>query len=168
MLFTALHNFFVDFQGHLQWQVHGLVEEVKVFGDGVSAEPVSQVSQLKQAGEDEQHVPDEDVQPAGTQPAPQSIAEVARGQEAKDVEGPKDAASPHVTQEDDAAGQLVGCSLHNLLPGITHRRLEDSLVPREAACTHPSPLPTLPGRPTLRMSCHTQRVLQRSETRAAG
>ncbi|KAL2311285.1 hypothetical protein Nmel_002985, partial [Mimus melanotis] len=93
-------------QGHLQGQVHGLVEEVKLFWDSISAEPVNQVSQLKQAGEDQQHVPDEDIQPTSTQPAPQSIAEVARGQEAKDIEGPKDATSPHVTQEDNAAGQL--------------------------------------------------------------
>lgn len=128
LLLTAANDLLVRLHGHLQGHTQSLVEEIELLREGVLAQAVDQVCQLEQAGHCQQEVPDDNVQAAGIEPAPQHAAHVASAQEAKEIEASVYPTAPHEAQEQDTVSQVVESPFHILLPASAHRPLPETLA----------------------------------------
>ncbi len=111
--------------GHAQRQVDRLVEGVQLLtADALLEQPVKEVADLNQAGQQQKQVPGEDVQAAHCHPTPQGQAREGGGQEAEDEEAPVGPTASHVAQEQDGAPQMVDGSLCVVGPSIAKRGKE--------------------------------------------
>lgn len=122
---------------HSQRQVDRLVEGGQLLAAyALLVQPVQEVADLSQAGEQQKQVPGEDVKAAHRQPAPQGQAGEGGGQEAKDEEAPVGPAASHVAQEQEGVAQMVDGPLCVVAPAIAERSKEQAVQQSRVVCAH--------------------------------
>lgn len=123
--------------GHAQRQVDHLVEGGQLLtAYALLVQPVQEVADLSQAGQQHEQLPGEDVQAAHRQPAPQGQAREGGGQEAKDEEAPVGPTASHVAQEQEGVAQMVDGPLCVVAPAIAKRGKEQAVQQSRVVCAH--------------------------------
>lgn len=122
---------------HTQRQVDGLVEAGQLLAvDALLVQPVKEVADLNQAGQQQKQVPGEDVQAARRQPAPHGQANEGRCQEAKDEEASIGPTASHVAQEQDGVAQMVDGPLCVVAPAIAERGKDQAVQQSRVVLVH--------------------------------
>lgn len=123
--------------GHTQRQVDSLVEGRQLLaGQALLVQPVEQVADLSQAGQQQEQVPGDDIQTAHGQPAPQGHAQEGGAEEAEDEEAPIGPAASHVAQQQDGVAQMVHGSLCVVSPAIADGTVEQAVQQSRVLSTH--------------------------------
>lgn len=130
-------DLFKHLDGHAQRQVDRLVEGRQLLAAyALLVQPVQDVADLNQAGQQQKQVPGEDVQATHCQPAPQGQARKGGGQEAKDEEAPIGPAASHVAQEQEGVAQMVDGPLCVVAPAIAEWGKEQAVQQSRVVCAH--------------------------------
>lgn len=140
-----LHHFVLEgardllehLDGHAQRQVDRLVEGGQLLAAyALLVQPVQEVADLSQAGQQQEQVPGEHVQAAHGHPAPQGEEGEGGGQEAEDEEAPVGPAASHVAQEQEGVAQMVDGPLCVVAPAIAERSKEQAVQQSRVVSAH--------------------------------